>query len=73
MIDGRRRRAFAKEHVPGALNIELDESFGTYVGWLLPFNKPLMLQIEDASGRKEAVTQLIRIGYEQRAAIWMVA
>ena len=65
LIDGRRRRAFAREHVPGALNIELDESFGTYVGWLLPFNKPLMLEIEDDAGRKEAVAQLIRIGYEQ--------
>ncbi len=65
LIDGRRRRAFAREHVPGALNIELDESFGTYVGWLLPFDKPLMLLIEDEAGRKEAVTQLIRIGYER--------
>ena len=65
LIDGRRRRAFAQEHVPGALNIELDASFGTYVGWLLPFDKPLMLLIEDEAGRKEAVTQLIRIGYEQ--------
>jgi hydroxyacylglutathione hydrolase len=65
LIDGRRRRAFAAEHVPGALNIELDDSFGTYVGWLLPFNKPLMLQIDDETGRREAVAQLIRIGYEQ--------
>ena len=65
LIDGRQRRVFAQEHVPGALNIELDESFGTYVGWVLPFNKPLMLLIEDASGRREAVAQLIRIGYEQ--------
>ncbi|HEX5159204.1 MAG TPA: MBL fold metallo-hydrolase [Ktedonobacterales bacterium] len=65
LIDGRRRRAFAREHVPGALNIELDGSFGAYVGWLLPFNKPLMLLIEDEAGRKEAVTQLIRIGYER--------
>ncbi len=65
LIDGRRRRAFAQEHVPGSLNIELDGSFGAYVGWLLPFNKPLMLLIEDEAGRKEAVTQLIRIGYEQ--------
>jgi hydroxyacylglutathione hydrolase len=65
LIDGRGRRIFAQEHVPGSLNIELDESFGTYVGWLLPFNKPLMLLIEDETGRKEAVTQLIRIGYEQ--------
>jgi hydroxyacylglutathione hydrolase len=35
------------------------------VGWLLPFNKPLMLLIEDEAGRKEAVAQLIRIGYER--------
>jgi hydroxyacylglutathione hydrolase len=65
LIDGRGRHSFAREHVPGALNIELDESFGTYVGWLLPFNKPLMLEIEDEAGRQETVTQLIRIGYEQ--------
>lgn len=65
LIDGRARAAFAREHVPGALNIELDASFGTYVGWLLPFNKPLMLLVEDEDGRKEAVAQLIRIGYEE--------
>lgn len=65
LIDGRTRDAFAREHVPGSLNIELDSSFATYVGWLLPFNVPLMLLIEDEDGRREAVVQLIRIGYEQ--------
>ncbi|GAC1448210.1 MAG: MBL fold metallo-hydrolase [Ktedonobacteraceae bacterium] len=65
LVDGRPRDAFAKEHVPGSLNIELDSSFGTYVGWLLPFNVPLMLLIEDEDGRREAVVQLVRIGYEQ--------
>lgn len=65
LIDGRQRRAFAQEHVPGSLNIELDSSFGTYVGWLLPFNKPLMLLMEGADGRQEAATQLFRIGYEE--------
>lgn len=65
LIDGRSRDAFAKEHVPGAFNIELDATFGTYVGWLLPFNKPLMLLVDDESGRQEAAAQLVRIGYEQ--------
>lgn len=65
LLDGRSRRDFASEHVPGALNIELDESFGIYAGWLLPFNAPLALLTEDADGRREAVTQLIRIGFEQ--------
>lgn len=65
LVDGRSRDAFAHEHIPGSLNIELDNAFGTYVGWLLPFNTPLMLLIEDEDGRREAVVQLIRIGYEQ--------
>lgn len=65
LIDGRPRTAFAQEHVPGSFNIELDETFSTYVGWLLPFNAPLLLQIEDAADCREAVTQLVRIGYEQ--------
>lgn len=65
LVDGRSRDTFAREYVPGSLNIELDSSFGTYVGWLLPFNTPLMLLIEDEEGRREAVVQLVRIGYEQ--------
>ena len=65
LVDGRRREAFAREHIPGSLNIELDGSFGTYAGWTLPFNVPLMILIEDEDGRREAVVQLIRIGYER--------
>jgi hydroxyacylglutathione hydrolase len=65
LVDGRGRDAFAREHVPGSLNIELDDSFATYVGWTLPFNVPLMILIEDEDGRREAVVQLIRIGYER--------
>lgn len=80
LIDGRDRVAFAHEHVPGSLNIELDESFSTYVGWLLPINAELILQIADAADRREAVTQLLRIGYERTRgyldggiAAWTVA
>ena len=65
LLDTRHRQAFARSHIPGALNIELDDSFGTYAGWVLPFNVPLMLLIEDEDGRREAVVQLIRIGYER--------
>lgn len=65
LIDGRNRNAFAREHIPGSLNIELDSSFSAYVGWLLPFNVPLLILIEDEAGRREAVVQLMRIGFEQ--------
>lgn len=65
LLDGRSRVDFAKEHVPGAINLELDGSFAIYAGWLLPFNSPVTLLTEDAAGRREAVAQLIRIGFEQ--------
>jgi hydroxyacylglutathione hydrolase len=67
LVDGRRRRSFASAHVPGALNVELDSSFATYVGWLTPFNTPLILVLPDPaqSALEEAMTQLIRIGYER--------
>ena len=67
VIDARGRRAFAEAHVPGSINIELDSTFGTYVGWLTPFNSPLVLVLPEPAreARDEAVTQLIRIGYER--------
>lgn len=65
LIDGRSRDAFVHAHVPGSLNIELGDSFAIYIGWVLPFNTPFMILIEDEAGRLEAVVQLIRIGYEQ--------
>src|SRR5262249_10639865 len=43
LVDSRNRDVFAREHIPGSINIELDSSFGTYVGWILPFNVPLIL------------------------------
>jgi hydroxyacylglutathione hydrolase len=41
--------------------------FGTYVGWVTPFNSALVLLLPEPapSALEEAVTQLIRIGYER--------
>jgi hydroxyacylglutathione hydrolase len=49
------------------VNIELDSMFGRYVGWVIPFNAPLVLVLPDPvdAARAEAATQLIRIGYER--------
>ncbi|MEO7664161.1 MAG: rhodanese-like domain-containing protein, partial [Candidatus Limnocylindrales bacterium] len=65
VVDVRRAETFAAGHVRGALNIELDESFAAYVGWILPFDQPLLLVLPEPPGPSidEAVTQLLRIGY----------
>lgn len=69
LVDARPRTEFAAAHVPGSLNIELDESFAAYVGWMVPFDAPLALVLPEPAeaARVEAVTQLIRVGYEHVA------
>jgi hydroxyacylglutathione hydrolase len=66
IVDGRDRVAFAASHVPGSLNIELDADFASYVGWLVPFGTPVVLVLPDPAedAAVEAVTQLLRIGYD---------
>lgn len=67
IVDARDRDAFARAHVPGSINIELDGTFAGYVGWLLPFGAPLLLVLPDRApdALAEATTELLRIGYER--------
>jgi len=67
VIDGRWRVPFARAHVTGSLNVELDDTFASYVGWVVPFGEPLVLVLPEPEKESlhEAVTQLERIGYER--------
>lgn len=68
LVDGRSRFEFARGHVPGSLNVELDEQFASYVGWLVPWDAPLVIVLPDPEpargAMKEAVTQLHGIGFD---------
>lgn len=68
VVDARSRFDFAKKYIPGSINIELNSSFGTYVGWLLPFDAPIILVLPEPGEHAmmhDAVLQLARIGYER--------
>jgi hydroxyacylglutathione hydrolase len=64
VVDGRGRAAFAEAHIPGSLNIELNEAFASYVGWLIPFGDPLVLVLQRDRDVADAARDLMRIGYE---------
>jgi hydroxyacylglutathione hydrolase len=66
VVDGRDRWSFAAAHLPGSVNVELDDSFATYVGSVVPFDVPLVLVLPEAApaAAAEAVGQLLRIGYD---------
>ncbi|HEY7755539.1 MAG TPA: MBL fold metallo-hydrolase [Actinomycetota bacterium] len=65
LVDARDGASFAAAHVPGSLNVPLEPSFASYVGWLVPFDAPIVMLIPDAGSLVEASTQLFRIGYER--------
>ncbi len=66
IVDARVPRLYAAGHIDGSLNIQLNDSFGIYVGWLVEFDKPLVLILptDRADAAEEATTQLLRIGWD---------
>ena len=64
MIDVRDRWAFADRHITGSWNIELGDSLSSYVGWLLPFDAPICLIVDDPVQEIDAAAELMRIGYD---------
>jgi rhodanese-related sulfurtransferase len=68
LVDVRDGAAFAERHVAGSLNVPLEPSFPSYVGWLLPFATPVVLSVlddeRDDDALDEASVQLGRIGWD---------
>lgn len=65
LVDARPRAAFAAGHVAGSLGVELSDQFGTWVGWLLPFNAEIAIVLDPDQDIEEAVVQLARIGFDR--------
>lgn len=64
VLDGRHRESFAQAHIPGALGIELGDSFAPWAGWLIDYNAPLVMVLDASQDASQAATELGRIGYE---------
>ncbi|MBR7830748.1 MBL fold metallo-hydrolase [Actinospica sp. MGRD01-02] len=67
VIDLRNRVAFAAEHVIGSVNIGLDGSFATYLGWVIPADASITLLGETPEQILEARRELSRIGVDPAA------
>ena len=51
-------------HAPGSQNVPLGPSFGTWLGWVVEPDRPLILVLERATDWDEAIRQALRIGAE---------
>jgi glyoxylase-like metal-dependent hydrolase (beta-lactamase superfamily II)/rhodanese-related sulfurtransferase len=67
LVDARPIRAFAAGHVPGALSVPLRSAFATWLGWLVPDDRPLVVVLESGQDRGDLVRQALKVGYERLA------
>ena len=69
VVDTRRADEFSGGHIPGTLNIPLDEGFTTWAGWLLPYDRDVYLIADDERLANEAVRDLATIGLDRVGGI----
>jgi hydroxyacylglutathione hydrolase len=62
IVDARAPEAHALEHVPGSLSIPAGSSFGTWLGWVVEVDRPLVLIVEDVADLDDLSRQALRIG-----------
>jgi hydroxyacylglutathione hydrolase len=68
VVDLRSRTAFAQDHVVGTINVEVGNSFITYLAWLLPWNVPVTLIGDTQEEVSEAQRQMVRVGIDRPSA-----
>jgi hydroxyacylglutathione hydrolase len=64
LVDVRPLARFAAGHVPGALSIPLRPVFATWLGWLAPPDRPIVVVRDAEQDPAEIVWQAAKIGYD---------
>lgn len=65
IVDLRTRSSWAAAHAPGTMSFGIDGSMATYLGWLFPYEKQLVLMSDNSSDIAEAQRELVRIGIDR--------
>lgn len=64
IIDTRNKEDFADGFIPGSINIQGNNSFSTWVGWLVDYSEPFIL-IAPEEKMDDLTRKLMRIGMDQ--------
>lgn len=69
VVDTRHAGEFAREHIPGTINIPLDRGFTTWAGWMVPYDRDFHLILDDSCGHcvEQAARDLAMIGLDRLA------
>jgi hydroxyacylglutathione hydrolase len=63
IIDAREKGSFANGHIPGSINIQNNNAFSTWAGWIIPYDKPFAI-VAPTDDIEQITRKLIRIGLD---------
>jgi hydroxyacylglutathione hydrolase len=64
VVDARPITRFSIEHIPGSLSVEHRGVFGSWFGWLVPLDRPIVFILDQDTDRGDLVRQCLAIGHE---------
>ena len=64
IVDVRPVVDFAAGHIAGAVSIPLRSVFGTWLGWVVAADRPLVLVVGEGQDRADLVRQALNVGYD---------
>jgi hydroxyacylglutathione hydrolase len=64
VVDARPIAAFAEAHVPGSISIAHRAVFGSWLGWLVDLDQPIVFMLDKCTDRADIVRQSLTIGHE---------
>ena len=65
VVDTRPASSFAAGHVPGTISIPLDDSFVTWAGWMIPYDRDFALVVSSEAELDDAIHALRAIGLDR--------
>ncbi len=64
IVDARAPEVHERERIPGSLSIPAGSSFGTWLGWVVDADRPVILLVNDVADLDDLARQALRIGFE---------
>lgn len=64
IVDVRSKESFAASHIPNAVNIPLGNNLPTWAGWVLPYDRPILIVLDDPADMPAVTTHLLRVGFD---------
>ena len=64
VVDARSPEAHLRAHPPGSISIPAGSSFGTWLGWVVDADRPIVLIVDAPAELDDLARQALRIGFE---------